>query len=109
MNATEFHLNPRTWELRAKQEEQSDTPLPHPEQLLNLRNRIIPAKVAALFYSQEHSKQTKKEKRRRERQGADRQQNTVRQFDADSGNCLDRSSDEFLRQRDDSNKPSPSA
>ena len=31
----------------------ADTPLPHPEQLLNLRNRIISAKVAALFHSQE--------------------------------------------------------
>lgn len=59
-NAAEFHLNPRTWALRAKQEEQSDTPLPHPEQLLNLRNRIISAKVAALFYCQGHGKQTER-------------------------------------------------
>lgn len=36
------------------------TPLPHPEQLLILRNRIISAKVAALFHSQEHSKQTER-------------------------------------------------
>lgn len=36
------------------------TPLPHPEQLLILRNRIISAKVAALFRSQEHGKQTKR-------------------------------------------------
>lgn len=60
VNAAEFHLNPRTWELWAKQEEQSDTPLPHPEQLLNLRNRIISAKVAALFYCQGHGKQTER-------------------------------------------------
>lgn len=38
----------------------ADTPLPHPEQLLNLRNRIISAKVAALFHSQEHCKQTER-------------------------------------------------
>lgn len=38
----------------------ADTPLPDPEQLLNLRNRIISAKVAALFHSQEHGKQTER-------------------------------------------------
>lgn len=38
----------------------ADTPLPHPEQLLNLHNRIISAKVAALFHSQEHGKQTER-------------------------------------------------
>lgn len=38
----------------------ADTPLPDPEQLLNLRNRIISAKVAALFHSQEHGKQTQR-------------------------------------------------
>lgn len=38
----------------------ADTPLPHPEQLLNLRNRIISAKVAAFFRSQEHGKQTER-------------------------------------------------
>lgn len=36
------------------------TPLPHPEQLLILRNRIISAKVAALFRSWERGKQTKR-------------------------------------------------
>lgn len=36
------------------------TPLPHPEQLLILRNRIISAKVATLFGSHEHGKQTKR-------------------------------------------------
>lgn len=44
MNTAEFHLNPRTWELWAKARGAADTPLPHPEQLLNLRNRIISAK-----------------------------------------------------------------
>lgn len=44
----------------------ADTSLPHPEQLLNLRNRIISAKVAALFHSQEHGKQTEKWRRERE-------------------------------------------
>lgn len=33
----------------------ADTPLPHPEQLLILRNRIISAKVAALFRSREQT------------------------------------------------------
>lgn len=40
----------------------ADTPLPHPEQLLKLRNRIISAKVAALFHSQEHGKQTERKR-----------------------------------------------
>lgn len=73
VNAAEFHLNPRTWELWAKQEEQSDTPLPHPEQLLNLRNRIISAKVAALFYCQGHGKQTE----RRSGRGSRRRKTSV--------------------------------
>lgn len=102
VNAAEFHLNPRTWELWAKQEEQSDTPLPHPEQLLNLRNRIISAKVAALFYCQGHGKQTERRSGGGSREAEDREQSTVRQFDAHISNCTDRFSDEFHCQCSDS-------
>lgn len=68
----------------------------HPDQLLSVRNRIISAKVAVLFHSQEHSKQRERKTCRRERETEDRQQKTVCQFDADVSNCLDRFSDEFL-------------
>lgn len=71
MNTAQFHLNPRTLELWAKQRRAADTPLPHPEQLLSLRNGIISAKVAALFHSQEHGKQTERDEWRREREAED--------------------------------------
>lgn len=51
-----------------------------------------------------------KQKESEWRKGAeDRQQNTVRQFDADISNCLDRFSDEFLCQCIDPNQPSAPA
>ncbi len=61
----------------------ADTPLPHPRQLLNLCNRIISAKVAALFVKKEKGKW---------RQAAE----SVRQFIDDIRNCLERFRDEFL-------------
>lgn len=55
-----------------------DAPLPHPEQLLNLRKRIISAKVAALFRSQEHGKQAgRASSEGRWREAEVRQQKTV--------------------------------
>ena len=60
MNTAYFHLNPRTWELWAKQEEQR-TLLFHIQS--NYSTYVIelsPLKVAALFQSQEHVKQTER-------------------------------------------------
>lgn len=74
------------------------TPLPHPEQLLILCNRIISAKVAALFRSQEHSKQTKRTscaETDMQRGAKDMQQKAVRQFDPDISNRSDGLSDTF--------------
>lgn len=74
------------------------TPLPHPEQLLILRNRIISAKVAALFRSQEHGKQTKRTscaETEMQRGAKDMQQRTVHQFDPDITDCSDGFRDEF--------------
>lgn len=62
----------------------ADTPLPHPEQLLILRKRIIFAKVAAV--------RNMVNKQSREEREADNAQSN-----ADSRNCSDRFSDEFLR------------
>lgn len=95
MRIAEFHLNPQIWELWAPARGAADTPLPHPEQLLNLHNRIISAKVAAFFRSQEHGKQTASTGGGVGGVGGGVMR-TVHQFDADISNCADRFSDEFL-------------
>lgn len=72
------------------------TPLPHPEQLLILCNRIISAKVAALFRSQDHSKQTRRAscaETEMQRGAKDMQQKAVRQFGPDISNRSDGLSD----------------
>ena len=110
MNTAEFHLNPRTWELWAKREEQR-TLLFHIQS--NYSTYVIELSLQrslALFHSQERSKQTQKKKKkrewRRERQAEDGQQKTVCQLDADISNCSDRFSDEFLCRWIDPDQPS---
>lgn len=74
------------------------TPLPHPEQLLILRNRIISAKVTALFHSREHGKQTKRTscaEMEMQKGAKDTQQQTVQQFDPDITHHSAGFSDEF--------------
>lgn len=74
------------------------TPLPHPEQLLILCNRIISAKAAALFRSREHGKQTKRTsfaETEMQKGAKDTQQQTVQQFDPDITHRSDGFSDEF--------------
>lgn len=67
-------------------------PLPHPAQLLILRNRIISAKVAALFRSQERGKQSQRSRcaeAEMQRGTKDMQQKPVSQFDPDITDCSD--------------------
>lgn len=111
MNTAEFHLNPRTWELWAKARGAADTPLPHPEQLLNLRNRIISAKGRSHCSTVRNAvnkpqKKNKKKSGRRERRAGDGRQKTVCQLDADISNCSDRFGDEFLCRCIDPDPPS---
>lgn len=111
MNTAEFHLNPRTWELWAKARGAADTPLPHPEQLLNLRNRIISAKGRSHCSTVRNAvnkpqKKNKKKSGRRERRAEDGRQKTVCQLDADISNCSDRFGDEFLCRCIDPDRPS---
>lgn len=103
MNTAEFHLNPRTWELWAKQEEQR-TLLFHIQS--NYSNYVIELSLQRSLHCSTVRNTVNKQKEREEREAGDRQQKTLRQFDAVVSNCSDRFSDEFLCRCIDPNQPS---
>ncbi len=106
MNTAEFHLNPRTCELWAKQEEQR-TLLFHIQS--NYSNYVIELSLQRSLHCSTVRNTVNKQKERGEREAEDRQQKTLRQFDAVISNCLDRFSDEFLCRCIDPNQPSAPA